>query len=217
MITILFQNDDFIAVDKPAGLSVHNAEDPENLLLLLEKQLQLEKLYPVHRLDKETSGVQLLALSQSSAKKLSDEFQGKTIQKNYVAILRGKLEEESGTWLAPLSNKAEGRKNPAGLSKERIPCETRFQVLRRSQYFTFCAFHLITGRRHQIRKHAALAQHEIVGDAIYGTPKYLSKISSLYQNNRLYLHCEKIEVLGQKIESPIPSSFDLLFQVQDKE
>lgn len=217
MITILFQNKDFIAVDKPAGISVHNAEGDENLLLVLEKQLHLEKLYPVHRLDKETSGVQLLALNQDSAKRLSDEFQGKTIQKHYVAILRGQLQEDSGAWQSPLTNKAEGRKNPAGLTKERVPCETQFHVLRRSKYFSFCEFRLITGRRHQIRKHSALAKHEIVGDSIYGTPKYLKKMASLYPSQRLYLHCLKIEVLGQKIESPIPSSFDLLFQGQDKE
>lgn len=211
MLDILFQDKDFIAINKPAGLSVHNAEDENNVLSLLEKQLQIEKLYPVHRLDKETSGTLILAFSSPAAKTLSDEFQNKTVQKNYIAVLRGQLTTNNGIWCKPLTNKAEGRSNPAGKSKDRIPCETRFHVIKSTPYFTLCEFQLITGRRHQIRKHAALAKHEIVGDSIYGIPKYNKKIASTFEIERMCLHCSMLVILGQKIESPIPQCFEFFF------
>ena len=77
-------------------MSVHNTEDSQNLLDILEKQMKVAKLYPVHRLDKETSGLQLLAFNEVSAKKLSNEFQTKKVVKTYVGILRGKLKKSEG-------------------------------------------------------------------------------------------------------------------------
>jgi tRNA pseudouridine65 synthase len=207
MIAVLFQNEDFVAVDKPYGISVHNIEDPVNLLSSLENQLKIKKLYPIHRLDKETSGVQVFALTEAAAKKLSTEFQEKSVIKNYVGILRGKLEQNSGVWLRPLSDKAEGRKNPAGLSKDRIHCETQYRVLESSPYFTYCEFNLITGRQHQIRKHTVLAKHELLGDTRYGDLKYNKKMSTIYETERMFLHCTRLEILKHKIESPVPQCF----------
>jgi len=97
-VSIIFKNQELVAVVKPHGMSVHNNEDPQNLLSVLESQLNADKLYPVHRLDKETSGVQLLALNQAWAKKCSDEFQHKLVKKSYVGILRGQLKESKGCW-----------------------------------------------------------------------------------------------------------------------
>ncbi|MBF0312678.1 MAG: RNA pseudouridine synthase [Oligoflexia bacterium] len=216
MIDILFQNDDFIAVDKPYGISVHNNEDPENLLLVVEKQLKIAKLYPVHRLDKETSGVQVFALNEVAARKLSDEFQKKTVLKIYRGILKGQLKQKSGAWVKSLSDKAEGRKNPAGLLKNRVLCKTLFRVLKSSNYFTSCEFSLITGRQHQIRKHAALANHVLVGDARYGDLRYNQKIASIFKIERMLLHCLQLEILGQRIESPLPSCFLDIFNSQAK-
>lgn len=209
-IEILFRDKDFLAVEKPAGVSVHNNEDSQNLLQLLEGQLKLSKLFPVHRLDKETSGIQLLALNSDSARALAEEFQGRSVKKTYVGVLRGQLRTKEGLWAHPLTDKAEGRKNPEGLSGARVPCETKFRVLRESQYFTFCEFDLMTGRQHQIRKHAALANHPLVGDERYGDPKYNKKIADLYGLVRMCLHCSLIEIHGQTIESPVPLSFEKL-------
>ena len=209
---ILFQNQDFIAVDKPTGISVHNNEDSENLIDTLQSQLKLNKLFPVHRLDKETSGVQVLALNEVSAKKLAEQFQNHSVTKIYFGVLRGQLKEKEGLWKLALSDKAEGRKNPAGQSKDRVPCETRFKVLQQSQYFTACEFHLITGRQHQIRKHAAMTNHAIVGDSRYGDQKYNQRMAQLYKTERMFLHCSKIEIAGQKIESPSPELFEGIFR-----
>jgi RluA family pseudouridine synthase len=212
MIEILFQNQDLLIVDKPVGISIHNLEDPENLMTLLKKQLGRVQLYPVHRLDKETSGIQVFATNEFAAKKYSSEFQKKSVTKIYVGVLRGKLAKDSGVWNKPLTDKAEGRKNPSGKSAERIPCETQFQVLQTSKYFSLCKFNLITGRQHQIRKHSAIAKHELVGDLRYGDTQYNKKISKRYESSRMYLHCIKLELGGITIESPMPECYLDLFK-----
>lgn len=206
-VRVLFENKDFIAVDKAPGISIHNNEDPQNLLLVLERQLKLKKLYPVHRLDKETSGVQVFALNENSARQLAEEFQNRSVDKIYVGILRGEIKHPEGMWALPLTDKAEGRKSPAGMVRDRIPCETGFQVIKANKYFTHCEFQLLTGRQHQIRKHAALANHSLVGDSRYGDPKYNQKIASIYGESRMFLHCARLEIAGQKLVSPTPESF----------
>jgi len=207
---ILFQSADFVALDKPAGISVHNNEDPQNVLGVLQNRLGVAKLYPVHRLDKETSGVQLIALKEKPAKSLAAEFEQRTVQKTYIGLLRGEIREDEGVWTHQLTDKSEGRVNPAGQPKDRVLCETRFRVLQRSKYFTLCEFDLITGRQHQIRKHAALAKHALVGDPRYGDAKYNGRMQELYKTSRLFLHCAAVRIAGHTIECPLPSGFNLI-------
>lgn len=212
VIPILFQDSNMVVVDKPPGLSVHNPEGGDHLLTVLGQQLELEKpLLPVHRLDKETSGVQVLALNGSTAKRLAAEFENRTVKKTYVGILRGTLPAPAGVWNKPLTDKAEGRRQPQGDPKGRIACETHFKSLRASKYFTQAEFDLITGRQHQIRKHAALDNHALVGDPRYGDPKYNARMADLYKTTRMLLHCHSLTIAGQTVVSPIPSEFDLFF------
>lgn len=209
-LQVLFKDTDFLAVDKPAGMSVHNIDDADNLLLTLERELRMPKVFPVHRLDKETSGVQLLALNESAARKWAEMFQDRSVEKIYLGVLRGGLKEREGVWTAALSDKSEGRKSPAGLARDRVPCETRYQLLKQNKFFTLCEFQLITGRQHQIRKHASLAKHALVGDDRYGDPKYNAKMASIYKTDRMFLHCHRIEIDGQKLVAAQPPAFDKL-------
>lgn len=203
--SVLFEDADLLAVDKPAGISVHNNEDPSNLL----KQLQSKygSLFPVHRLDKETSGIQLLAKNEKAASVYAQEFQSKSVKKFYVGIIKGQLDEPRGTWRADLTDKAEGRNNPAGSRRDQIPCETRYEVLEANQYFSLVRFHLITGRQHQIRKHCALVNRPLIGDGRYGNPKYNEKMASIYKTDRMFLHCEDLEIKKHRIVSPMPLEF----------
>lgn len=209
-IAILFKNSDFIAVDKPVGVSVHNQEDPQNLLVRLEKQFPSQKLYPVHRLDRETSGLQVLALNDRSASLLAKEFESRTVKKIYTGILRGALKVTEGSWNKPLTDKSEGRKNPQGKSNERVPCETRFRVVQSNSYFSLCEFDLLTGRQHQIRKHSAIDGHALVGDSRYGDPKYNERMASIYKNDRMFLHSTHLEFVGIKLQSSLPQEFSIL-------
>jgi RluA family pseudouridine synthase len=208
-IPILTENENWIAVDKPTGLSVHNDEDPLNLIRALE--FQFPKLFPVHRLDKETSGVQLLALNAKSAQNLAEQFQDRKIQKFYTGVAAGELPER-GVWKEPLSDKAEGRMNPAGLERDRRDCETHFERIQKSSYFSWLNFEIMTGRQHQIRKHCALSGHALIGDPRYGNPKYNQKMAQLYGFDRMALHCSRLILQdGTEVSSPTPAQFDLLF------
>lgn len=210
-IQILFESPDWLAVNKPPGISIHNVEDPENLLTLLSKKIP-GQLYPVHRLDKETSGVQILARNEKAAAQLATAFQTRDVIKIYQGILRGSLKNSVGSWKQPLTDKSEGRKNPQGVSKDRVPCETGYQVLQANRFFSFCEFNLITGRQHQIRKHSALDQHHLVGDERYGDQKYNQKMAALYQTSRMFLHCFQVTILGKTIEAATPAEFSLLLK-----
>lgn len=211
-IPIIFQNDEIVAVEKPIGISIHNTEDVANLLSILEDQLKTKKLYPVHRLDKETSGVQIFARNELSARKFAEQFQGDLVAKKYVGVLRGQLNVSQGVWRNALSDKAEGRVNPAGLARDRVKCETRFRVVQTSKFFTKCEFDLITGRQHQIRKHAVIAGHAIVGDSRYGDSNYNRRIHDLYNNGRMFLHCHSLEIADLTLIAQEPAEFAALFK-----
>jgi RluA family pseudouridine synthase len=209
-IEILQRTDQWMAVNKPAGLSVHNEEDPINLLKALKAQENLPDLFPVHRLDKETSGVQLLALQKEAASDLATQFQSRSVSKFYQGVVAGKLPNE-GHWNDPLSDKAEGGKNPAGLAGDRKPCETSFRLLRQSDYFSWAEFQIHTGRQHQIRKHCALNGRALIGDLRYGNPKYNQKISDLYQFRRMALHATRLILNQIEISCDAPAEFLFLF------
>lgn len=206
---VLFQDQEVIVIDKPTGVSVHNQEEKGHLLQQVSELVDGAKLYPVHRLDKETSGVQIFALNERSARKLAEEFQNRRVNKIYVGILQGQI-KTGGVWDKPLSDKSEGRRNPQGLSRDRVPCTTEVQIIETQKYFTYCQFNPLTGRQHQIRKHAALARHPLVGDARYGDSKYNRKIAELYKRDRLFLHCREIEIVQKKFQSPVPEDFSIL-------
>lgn len=201
-------------MNKEAGLSVHNGEGSENLLQIVEGMGVAQKVFPIHRLDKETSGVQLLALSSESARKYSQAFAQRSVQKIYLGIMRGQIIPPEGVWAQPLTDKAEGRKNPAGLTKERIPCETAYRVLQLNPYFSLCELDLLTGRQHQIRKHSALSRHPIVGDDRYGDKKDNDNIARRYQTKRMFLHCSRIVIGGQTYSCSTPASFADLLEVK---
>lgn len=224
----VFESDDLYVVDKPVGISVHNTDlklgDETNLLVLLTRVLQSRgeriRLFPVHRLDKETSGLQIFAKNETAARAFASEFESRNVLKIYTGLLRGRLAEGKMstpspdamtiTWRWPLTDKAEGRNNPAGLSASRVPCETGVRMTASSQYFTRCEFVLVTGRQHQIRKHAAIAKHALVGDVRYGDATYNRRMADMYKTSRMFLHCGLVEIRGLRLESPTPESFNLL-------
>jgi len=208
-INILFQSRELLVVDKPVGISIHNHDSDENLISLLGQQFPNLKLFPVHRLDKETSGVQIFALDEKAAAQVASIFQNRQLQKKYIGVLRGQLKDDEGTWKQSLTDKAEGRKNPAGMAKDRVDCETKYKVLKKNSFFTLCEFDLITGRQHQIRKHTALCNHPLVGDPRYSDPKYNQKIFKIYSTERMFLHCERLELDSDqlKFKADLPEDF----------
>lgn len=192
MIQILEENDFFIVLLKPAGTSVHN-EKPS-----VSDYLTTNKL-PVHfinRLDRETSGLMVIGKSPSTHESLSESLSGGT--KMYRALLRGPWKSTAETaWVWPLTDKSEGTKNPQGITKDRVPCESKVKLIRTNAYFSEVSMQLMTGRQHQIRKHAALARQPIVGDNRYNEKKYNLTITDRYKTDRLWLHAESLEFTFQ--------------------
>lgn len=218
-IPVIQQSAKWIVVNKPVGISVHN--ETSDLRAVLKKQLRpgsFDDVYPVHRLDKETSGVLMVALEAETASELAEKFQKKETAKSYYAILRGSLPvtEKWQTWDFPISDKAEGRKNPQGLLKDRVAAKTKYRVVQSNKYFSLVEVDLLTGRQHQIRKHAALAGNPIVGDPRYNDGKYNEKMAEIYNDERMYLHAFKlsIQVSGkvQTFDTPMPQSFKALLK-----
>ena len=174
----------WLCVNKPRGLLVHPAKGSEDDLLgrvkeLLEAQGELAEGVgwngqyspsAVHRLDREVSGAVLIGVDGRILPQLHRQFEEGTTQKVYRAWCRRVKSElaDEGVWRYPLTRKAEGRSKPAGFHRFRVPCETLYSVLRRNDDKLELELELKTGRKHQLRRHCALAGHPIQGDPRYG-------------------------------------------------
>jgi tRNA pseudouridine65 synthase len=173
-LRILFQDEHFVAVDKPYGIHVHPPEDDshripkhQNGLALLRDQLG-RYIYPVHRLDRSTSGVLLYALSSEAASKLAGLFARREPEKTYYALVRGHA-PDAGEVNSPLAEEG----------KSEVPAETAYRTLGRAtlpwpnERFETSRYSLLrvepkTGRFHQIRRHLRRMNHPIVGDTVHG-------------------------------------------------
>lgn len=190
MFEKLFENDQCLIINKPHGVSVHNAEDKNVIEIFKEKGLDYT---PVHRIDKETSGILILAKDTKYIDQLSITL--KSSKKTYLTICRAQLKEESGIWNFPITNKAEGSKKVDGIKKDRVNAISSWVLLAKNPYFSLLEVTIETGRTHQIRKHCALARHAIIGDNRYGDKAFNKKISKLYAVSRMALHAHKLSII----------------------
>lgn len=169
MIPILYQDDDCVAVMKPCGVAAipERAEDEACLSVLLGRQLG-RRVFPVHRLDKEVSGVILYALTASAHRFLNTAFERREVHKTYLAVVHGAVATDRGFIRRPLREFGSGRMGVDDANGK--PSETRYEVVRRSGRFSLVRLHPLTGRRHQLRVHLYSIGHPIAGDGRYGDP-----------------------------------------------
>jgi tRNA pseudouridine32 synthase/23S rRNA pseudouridine746 synthase len=211
MVTILFQNNDIIAVDKPTGLACIAERDrnKDNL------HAQLSKMYPhkifiVHRLDKEASGVVLFAKNADTHRCLCRQFTRHTVHKTYLALLHGSVAGDSGTIDKPIRQFGSSR---VAVDTERgKPSVTEYKIIERFNDFTLVHAYPVTGRRHQLRVHFYSIGHVIVGDPFYGNKNPRINSGAKYSVPRLMLHAERITFSlptdeQMIIESPSPEAF----------
>ncbi len=185
MAEILFENAVVLAVNKPEGLSAipEGVAGRDCLLWQLEAQVG-HKLYIVHRLDKEVSGVILFAKDAATHKLLNEQFSSRQVHKRYLALTHGVIETDQGKIDAPLREFGSGR---VGVDPQNgKPCQTDFTVLCRLKRYTLVAAHPSTGRRHQLRVHFYSIGHPLVGDLRYGDRQLQQTFP------RLLLHAEHI-------------------------
>ncbi|MDA0666560.1 MAG: RluA family pseudouridine synthase [Planctomycetota bacterium] len=202
----LFQDHSLIAIYKPAGLlSVASAKEPKRHALgLLREQLTRSQggaeLYPVHRIDRETSGVLLFATSREVKDQVTAAWSG--AEKTYLAVVEGRLEPANGTIDQALRMDAKGFRAHVSARPEAKRAVTHFQTEKCVKGRSLLHVQIETGRQHQIRAHFSWAGHPVVGDTRYGQP-----------DRRLGLHAWKLSLdhplSGERLEIEAPAPEDL--------
>ncbi len=181
-IDIVYEDDYLLVVDKPRGMVVHPAAgNPDGTLvnaLLYHCKGRLSSINGVvrpgivHRIDKDTSGLLIVAKTDDAHKGLAEQIAVHSFTRKYEAIIGGHLKEESGTVDAPIGRHKTDRKKMAVTEANSKNAVTHWRVLSESREYTHLELTLETGRTHQIRVHMAHIGHPVAGDTVYGTVKY---------------------------------------------
>jgi len=229
--SIIFQNDNLIAVNKASGLSVGGDrwdESKERLDKLIERDLKIPKIFTVHRIDKETSGLIIFAKDKESHRYLSVAFENRNIKKLYTAIVHGRPSWKETTCnlpLVPNGNKKHMTIIDKFKGKESV---TQFKCIISAGNFSVLEARPQTGRIHQIRVHAAALGHTIVCDEIYGkiSPVKLSSFKRAWKGDpheerpllsRLGLHSQELILPdGQVLKAQIPKDMSSLIKQLEK-
>lgn len=234
-IEIVHEDDTLVVVNKPAGLVVHPAAGIHsgtlaNALAYHFQQLpNASSVRPgiVHRLDRDTSGLLVVAKTESALEDLSDQFRDRSVYKSYVALVHGRVPSDSGRIEEPLARDRSNRTRMAVVRGGRGAVSI-YRVKRRFNRFTLLDVELKTGRTHQIRVHLAWLKHPVVGDETYGggrdntiqNPKLKAQIRSL---GRQFLHAEKLAFVhpttSERVlyQSPLPPELsNLLIEIESE-
>ena len=219
--TLIYADEDMIAVNKAAGLLVAadrwDIEAPR-LDLLIQKELPqiaplCQKLYAVHRIDKDTSGILLYALNAEAHRALNTAFQEREIKKTYRLLIHGRVQEEQFTVDLPLRADGDALHRTVVDKRRGKEAITHFTVLETFRQFSLLEARPVTGRTHQIRAHLAAAGYPIVCDSLYGSgkPVLLSELKQRWHGDvyteqplirRLALHAYQLEGVHPRTSEP---------------
>ena len=209
MLEILYQDEHLVAINKPSGLLVHKSpiDKSETEFALQKVRDQIgQYVYPVHRLDKPTSGVLVFALSSNVAGLLSEQFKCHSIQKEYLAVVRGYTKDKEFIdydLKVILDKKADKDRSQ---NKEPQEAQTYYERLKTMELpypvsrYPVARYSLVklfpkTGRKHQLRRHMKHILHPIVGDTKYGRNEHNNLFREKFDCHRLLLHASKISIL----------------------
>lgn len=206
-IRILFEDEHFVVVDKPSGLlSVSTAFEKGNTIhAILKKKYFPHRVYVVHRLDQDTSGVMLFALTEKAKEKLKNIFEEHDIDRAYTAIVEGAMPLESGKWESYLFEDANYVMHETKDPEKGELAITHYEVNASSKNFSWLTLKLETGKKNQIRVHCQSALHPIVGDKKYGAVSNTIKRLCLHAHLLGFVHpMTKKKMI---FESPVPDAF----------
>lgn len=223
-IEVIYEDNDIIVVNKPKGLVVHPANgNPDGTLVNAIMKIcngSLSgiggKIRPgiVHRLDKDTSGILIIAKNDKAHINLSEQIKNREVKKTYIALVRGFVKENNATIRMPIARSTKDRKKMA-VSKDGKEAITHFKVIKRYTNYTLLQINIETGRTHQIRVHLSQIGYPIIGDVVYSNGK--NEFGVIGQ----MLHAEKIEFLHpitkqhMKLEADIPQYFKQILEKLD--
>ena len=228
LFTIIFENNDFVVVDKPSGLlSIPDREGDELSLKRILKD-KYGEIFTVHRLDKDTTGLIVFAKNEETHKFLSQAFEERSVEKYYQGIVKGSLYEKEKTIDAPIAQNTV-KKTQMIVHKRGKASVTDYRVIEEFRKYSFVEFQIHTGRTHQIRVHMQYVGHPIACDNLYGDgePVFLSSIKKNYNLskneleerpllNRLALHAHQLrfDFNNKKFEfeAPLPKDMSALLQ-----
>ena len=205
LLDIVYEDADVVVVNKPAGLVVHPAAGIQSGTLANALSYHFDQLPRnagatrpgiVHRLDKNTSGLLVVAKNETAHENLAAQFRGREVFKSYIALVHGLVQQQTGQIDRPIARDPRNRTRMAVVAGGRSALSL-YRVKRRYESFTLMDVELKTGRTHQIRVHLAWLKHPVVGDDVYGggrdnavrDPKIKAKIRKL---GRHFLHSERL-------------------------
>ncbi|WP_209455032.1 RluA family pseudouridine synthase [Thermoanaerobacterium butyriciformans] len=220
-LDIIYEDDDIIVINKPQGMVVHPAPGNYsgtlvNALLYHCKNLSgiNGELRPgiVHRLDKDTSGVMVVAKNDKAHLDLSNQIKERTILKKYIAIVEGVIKDDEGSIEAPIGRDHVERKKMAVTEDGRYAL-TLYKVLERYKNNSLIEATIKTGRTHQIRVHMSYIGHPIVGDEVYGYKKQRFNLLGQALHSRLLGLVHPSKKIYMEFEAPIPEYFERLIDI----
>jgi tRNA pseudouridine65 synthase len=208
LLEILYKDDCLVAINKPSGLLVHRSpidrHETEFAVQILRNQIG-QLVYPLHRLDKPTSGVLLFALDKESAKLMGEQFRSRETKKSYIAVVRG-YTDESGVIEHALSVKLDKiADKDSAKDKDAQEALTVYERLATVELdfavgkyektrYSLVKLSPLTGRKHQLRRHMKHISHHILGDTKYGRGEHNKLIRSEFGCHRMLLHASELQI-----------------------
>ncbi|EKD58701.1 MAG: hypothetical protein ACD_56C00067G0003 [uncultured bacterium] len=224
-LEVIFENEDMVVVNKEAGIQVHPSfNEKKNTLVnsLLAHYPEIINVHDgsvgaelrpgiVHRLDKDTSGVIVVARNMNAFNALKENFKNRNVEKQYLAIAKGIFKEKEGVIDKPIAKSSSYRKQVIARNNTKTiirPAETHFKVTEEFDEYALVEVKPKTGRTHQIRIHLASIGHPIVGDMVYGTDVQKNAKKEA-ERQLLHAHELKFVLFGEKYEfmAPMPADF----------
>ena len=224
-VDVIYEDNDILVINKPKGMVVHPGNgNPDGTLANAVMGLCGDTLSGIggeirpgiiHRLDKDTSGIIVIAKNDKAHIDISNQIKNRTTSKKYIALVRGQIKEDEATINMPIGRSLKDRKKMA-VRKDGKEAITHFKVLKRYPDYTLLELKIDTGRTHQIRVHMSEIGHPVVGDYIYSNGKNPFNVTGQM------LHAKTIEFVHPttkdkvKFEAPIPKYFQDVLEYLDK-
>ena len=233
-LTVLHEDPDLLVIDKPPGMVVHPAPGARSGTVVnavlgrfgsLAGVGAADRPGIVHRLDKDTSGVLLIARTASALEALARQFRSRTLEKRYLAVVRGRVARAEGLIDRPIGRHPVERKRMSVRTRRGRAAVTRYRVLERFPWATYLELRPETGRTHQLRVHLAALGHPIVGDAVYGSQRRISRGTPLAVTSfsRQALHAARLRFAHPRtggemtVEAAVPADFEALLNALRQE